>query len=287
MNKSKLSKLTSRHGEWLEDDQENVWVYHVSTPHLLMQAAGYLKHTHGRKSLSGVYYRGQEKLYGYSLQPSLYRGLKNSGAGCKRNEAINQYIDKCKLQGDILKNVPEYAWQPLLQHYGIRTKWIDIVDNVWIALWFACHEAHATGKKGEYLHFEKRKASENKYAYILLIEAGLKQTKSKPGYFSDEKTELVDLRLAAPSTFLRPHAQHGLLAKAKTGANSQAIDYKDMIAGILRVNLNDALEWLGNGILLTTHVIFPPPVYDFGYRDLLHYAPLVPKGVGAIHHIGA
>ena len=33
---------------------------------------------------------------------------------------------------------------------------LDVVDNVWVALWFACHTAHSYGKHDEYLHFEKR-----------------------------------------------------------------------------------------------------------------------------------
>ncbi|GAA0468199.1 hypothetical protein Ade02nite_79030 [Paractinoplanes deccanensis] len=35
--------------------------------------------------------------------------------------------------------VPRYAAEPLLQHYGIRTRWLDLVGNIWSALWFACH----------------------------------------------------------------------------------------------------------------------------------------------------
>ena len=87
--------------------------------------------------------------------------------------------------------------------------------------------------------------------------------------------------------FLRPHAQHGLLAKAKIGADNHSVDYRDMIAGILRVNMTDAIKWLGDGGLLTPHVLFPSPVYDFGYRDLLNFAPASPKFLGAIHHIAA
>jgi hypothetical protein len=287
MKTSRLSKLTSRHGEWIEDKDEKAWVYHVTTAHLLIQAAGYLKHVHGQTGTVGVFYRGQERLYGCSLQPSLYRGVTLPGARNNRNAIINDYLAACKKQGKVLKNVPECAWEPLLQHYGIRTKWIDLVDNVWVALWFACHTAHSTGRQGEYLHFEQRRPSVNAYAYIVLVEVGLEQDKTSPGYFNGKDTELVDLRLAAPSTFLRPHAQHGLLAKAKLDAANPSVDYQNMIVGILRVELTDALRWLGDGVLLTPHVLFPPPVYDFGYRDLLNFAPVSPKVLGALQHIGA
>lgn len=303
MNSSKLSKLTSPHGEWLHDKKEDAWVYHVSTPHLLIQAAGYLKHVYGKGNARGIYFRGQSKLYASSLQPTLFRNVKTQRTRDKRIAALKKYIADFKKQGTILGNVPEYAQEPLLQHYGINTRWIDLVDNIWIALWFACHTAHSTGFRGEYLHFEqriskvfertkkkgedpKKKVIDSKeYSYIVLIEVDLDQDKYTPGYFAGSNTELVDLRVAVPSTYIRPHAQHGLLAKLKRG-NDLTIDYRKMIVGIIRVDLDDAIKWMGNGILLTPHVLFPSPVYDFGYRDLLSYAPTAPMPIGAIQHIG-
>jgi hypothetical protein len=88
---------------------------------------------------------------------------------------------------------------------------------------------------------------------------------------------MIDLRVAAPSTFLRPHAQTGLLVRQNGKIGAVTRDYKDMVAGIVRVSLDDALSWLGDGKLLSTHVLFPPPVYDFGYRDLLNFAPTPPS----------
>jgi len=288
MNNSQLSKLTSPYGEWLEDTIEGKWVYHVTTPHLLLQAAGYLKHVNGKSGSTSVFYRGQHCLYGGSLKPSLYRGISAVGTANKKNTELNNYLKECAKQGKILKHVPNYAWEPLLQHYGIRTRWIDLVDNVWVALWFACHTVHATGKRGEFFHFEQRRTSSSEFAYIVLVKTEYVPQNKQPGFYSGKSTELIDLRIATPSFFLRPHAQHGLLARAKGVNNQSVIDYKDMIAGVLRVNMYDALKWLGDGHLLTTHVLFPPPVYDFGYCDLLEFAPLPEKkSLGAIHHVGA
>jgi hypothetical protein len=285
---SRLSKLTSRHGEWVTDAEHKIEVYHVRSPHLLIQAAGYLKHITGKDGLYGIHFRGQATLYGNSLKPTLYRVTKTKGNAAKQNGALYAYIKECQQKSEVLKHLPEYAWEAVLQHYGIKTRWVDVVDNVWVALWFACQRAHATGNQGEFLHFEQRQPQgDSDFAYILLIKADHTPSIHQPGFYSGKNTELVDLRVAAPSMFLRPHAQTGLLVRQKGEVGGAIIDYKDLVAGIVRVSLHDALSWLGQGKLLSTHVLFPPPVYDFGYRDLLNFAPKPPKDLGAIHHVGA
>lgn len=105
MNNSQLSKLTSPYGEWLEDKNEGKWVYHVATPHLLLQAAGYLKHVNGKSGATSVFYRGQHSLYGGSLKPSLYRGISAAGTANKKNTELNKYLKECAEQGKI-RNVP-------------------------------------------------------------------------------------------------------------------------------------------------------------------------------------
>jgi hypothetical protein len=290
MATSRLSKLQNDHGNYLKDKKEKDWVYHVSTPHLLIQAAGYLKHVYGKDKLTSVFYRGQSSLYNLSLIPSLYRGTKRQAARQKRDTTLKSYLGACKKQGQVLKQVPEYAWEPLLQHYGIKTRWLDVVDNVWVALWFACHTVRTTGKRGEYLHFEPRpipSGGQDDFAYVLLMEVENGDTTGHPGLHEGTTTQAVDLRVASPSTFLRPHAQHGLLIRKRPSGPNASMDYYDMNVGIIRVNLRDAFQWLGGGSLLTTHVLFPPPVYDFGYRDLLGFAPMPDAVLGAIHNVGA
>ena len=47
------------------------------------------------------------------------------------------------------------------------------------------------------------------------------------------------------------------------------IGYSPQIRGIVRINLGDALDWLGHGKMLGVHALFPPPYYDRGYDILL------------------
>jgi hypothetical protein len=114
-----------------------------------------------------------------------------------------------------------------------------------------------------------------------------KRNGQKPGYYFGENTELVDLRMAVPSVFLRPHAQHGLLFRCKGAANERPNDYSKQIRGIVRVSLKDALDWLGEGKIVGTHSLFPPPFYDNGYQILLESGVAIDKHIGSISMVGA
>ncbi len=264
-------------------------VYHVKQPFTLIQAAGYLKHTRAAGG-KAIYFRGQSKLH-KDLKPSLFRGLATGARRSWRVGDINAFLTQVRKDQLALRAVPEAAQEAVLQHYGLRTQWLDVVDNVWIALWFACHKALTHGTRGEHLHFEKRVprhlAAAERYAYILLLEsARTPNTKKGQGFAKDTDSETIDLRVAVPSHFIRPHVQHGLVIRKLDGGET-SFDFSRMIVGIIRVDLDDALEWLGVGDLLSVHALFPPPPYDFGYREVLEGVKPTAASLGAIHHIGA
>lgn len=282
-----LRKITIRSTHWVKESS-GVEVLHADEPHALVMAAGYLKFNRAGDG-EGIYFRGQRKHYG-SLVPSLFRGSTSQKSQEKKIIALNKAINSFHSAGTIFSGFGEYAHEPLLQHYGINTTWIDLVDNIWVALWFACHRAMAAGKHKEYLHFEKRiPITTDPYAYVLLVSADIaNRNRDKPGYYFGPNTELVDLRMAAPSVFLRPHAQHGLLFRQKgTPGNGRPLDYAQQIRAIIRVDLAKALYWIGDGKMVGTHSLFPPPYYDNGYQILLS-CPIDSKlGIGNIAHVGA
>lgn len=282
-----LSKVTIKSTSWTTD-VSGVNVLHAEEPHALVMAAGYLKFKLAKSSSEGIYFRGQRKLYG-SLIPTLYRGLSAQKTQEKKHTALASLIAEFKKSGNIFASFGEYAYEPLLQHYGISTTWVDLVDNVWVALWFACHKAMAIGKASEFVHFERRLPTDDeKFAYILLIGADISnRSRHKPGYYFGDNTELVDLRMAAPSVFLRPHAQHGLLFRKKGDEGGRSLDYADQVRGIIRVDLGKAIDWLGTGKMVNTHSLFPPPYYDNGYQILLTCGVTGDSGTGTIAHIGA
>jgi len=280
-----LKKISLKSARWIEEG-EGVELLHADEPHALVMAAGYLKFTLAKDESEGIYFRGQRKLY-KTLPPTLYRNLSHQKGQDKRHQALANLIKEFKTSGSIFNSFGDYAHEPLLQHYGISTTWVDVVDNVWVALWFACHQAMA--EDGRFLHFERGIPSDDdRYAYILLVAADIDgRNRAKPGYFYGENTELVDLRMAAPSVFLRPHAQHGLLFRKVGVKGGRPLDYSDQIRGVIRVDLAKALDWLGNGKMVNTHSLFPPPYYDNGYRILLTCGVSGDKTIGTISHVGA
>jgi hypothetical protein len=148
----------------------------------------------------------------------------------------------------------------------------------------------SAGKNNEYLHFERRiPSSTDLYAYVLLVATDItSRNKDKPGYYFGPNTELVDLRMAAPSVFLRPHSQHGLLFRQKgTPGNGRPLDYSGQIRGVVRVDLSKALDWIGDGKMVGIHSLFPPPYYDSGYQILLSCPIDTKLGIGCIAHVGA
>jgi len=280
-----LNKLNIRGTKSVTNPHGQV-IFHARDTHALIQAAGYLKHVRGSKNSELVYFRGESKLYP-ALTPTAFRGMSTqraeSSAIGRINTAIGQFARP-------LKSTGSYAHEALLQHYGLKTTWIDLVDNIWVALWFACHTARSVGPCSEYMHFERRvpRTDSTGKAYVLLIAAdAVAPDKTRPGLYSGSNTELVDLRIAAPSVFLRPHAQHGLLMRRKGDTIGRPIDYSSQVRGILEIDLEDALEWLGNSTALSTHSLFPPPSYDNGYGNLLTVGFQGAKNVGCISHIGA
>ena len=280
-----LSKLNIRGKKAAANSQGQI-IFHVQDTHTLIQAAGYLKHVRGNNNSEFVYFRGESKLYP-TLQPNAFRGISTHRAVSNSIGRIHNAIAQFSKP---LKSTGSYAHEALLQHYGLKTTWIDLVDNIWVALWFACHNARSVGHYGEYMHFERRspRIEPTGKAYVLLVAADAVAPNNKhPGLYVGPSTELIDLRIAAPSVFVRPHAQHGLLMRRKGNTVQRPTDYSDQIRGILEIDLADALEWLGNSTALSTHSLFPPPSYDNGYGNLLTVGFQGARNVGCISHIGA
>ena len=261
----------------------------VNSIHELIQAVGYLKHI--AEPHERIYFRGQKELYG-SLRPAAYRGIENIGAQNNRHKLIasvlKSFQENCQ---KISNNIHIDAQEPLLQHYGISTTWVDLVDNIWIALWFSLFEAHSI-KDGSYLHFDPRRDADDEFGYILLIVVEeTHSTKPRKGFLLGSKTETVDLRIAAPSVFLRPHSQHGLLFRPKAkrqekGAYSRPLDYSEYVRGILKYKTSNAFRWLGQGEAHSVRSLFPPPFHDPGYKLMLD-ADLGNRDIGRVHHVGA
>lgn len=284
--KKRLGKTSIRGTQLLTDAKSGQEILHVTDPHALVQAAGYLKHVCASDGES-IFFRGQSALYP-KLSPTLFRDSIHPSKQGFRIGLLNAALTSVKASTHIFSRFPEFAHEPLLQHYGFKTTWMDLVDNVWVALWFSCFRARSGGTFGKYLHFERRDPLKeiDGYAYIFLIAAD--STAADAGFYVGNSTELIDLRVAAPSIFVRPHAQHGVLFRLRgRGGSFRPTDYSSQVRGIVRIGLADALSWLGDGNMLGVHALFPPPYYDLGYEMLLNANYTPSDKVGCIAHIGA
>lgn len=272
----------------------SVPVYEVDTVHSLNQLIGYAKFNN--QSYGNVYYRGECKLHD-SLKPSLYRkGKKAEGLSSRLNTVIKRFLEdphmvrELKIDKKDIDN-QRYKIEGMLQHYGIPTRFIDVVDNHWVALWMGLYKAKKFKQRNEYFHYIQRSVpvvdivrgekspDDALYQYVLLMAVPFSENRSFSGLQTSEDYIEVDLRQALPSIFLRPHAQHGLVLKRKVhgqdvGRSSDDYDMASTVIGIIKVRIDNVREWIGNGALLTQENLFPPPGYDYGYDLLLMRADL-------------
>ena len=144
----------------------NINVYLIETVHDLIQFIGFGKYKNNK--IGNVYFRGQTSLYNGSMIPSLYRGkTKLDSITWKYNARINAAIKGKR----IFRQYNRAVFEPLIQHYGVRTPYIDLVDNVWVALWFALHQAKAVSiNTHEYVYYYD---SKEEYSYIILMVSDL------------------------------------------------------------------------------------------------------------------
>ena len=294
---------------------------HAESMYALIQAIGYIKFK-VEKEFDGEYgiaLRGQSRLYG-DLPPSLFHGIKKQDARIKKQKNLKNLIEemedwakkeydkrpKKKYKNNLCGYLSIGAddLEPLLQHYGVKTTCLDLVDNIWVALWFSCYKAvkyaneycnyslyqrrdllmtnigqfdkgierylsRSSSKKfnagmKKYQELVQRKES---FCYIVMVKVPKK---------SNLPFQLIDLRSKYPSIYLRPHAQHGLLLKKNAKCLQENPSYADQIEGIVQMRLNSALSWLGESQTLSASMIFPSPVKDVGLQKLLRCDVLRP-----------
>lgn len=238
-------------------------IYQIETVHDLTQFIGYGKYMN--KKIGNVYFRGQTSLYDGTMIPSLYRGAKSlKSITQKYNRRINSIIKTTSVFNEYNRAV----FEPLIQHYGVKTPYIDLVDNIWVALWFALHQAKSKPiNSHEYVYYYDSKCE---YAYIVLMVSDAINETEQFGVYKGDETTLVDLRKATPSYFLRPHAQHAYMLRKNEECPG---DYSDLIVGIVRIPTDIGLKWLGKNEFLSLSSLFPASYFDTGYKTLLKKYP--------------
>jgi hypothetical protein len=255
--------------------------FKIETPHALCQLAGYVKY---RLSPEGpVFFRGQTKHYN-EMRPSLFRNVLTTGTCSARLKQSRDFLKTEICKKSFLRRTPPKSFEPILQQYGLSTPWIDLVDNIWSALWFSTHRANISGN-GKYIYFE---SNNDKNCYIYMIQPGAYKKKIINGIHATKNGMLVaDLRVAAPSNYLRPHSQHGILAMRQDLRNGTGPDYKDCVALVMEIKTQNAAKWLGTSPLAQGKFMFPHPQYDPGYQLFLDRQISPPTVMGNICFVSA
>lgn len=64
-----------------------------------------------------------------------------------------------------------------------------------------------------------------------------------------------------------------------------SIDYSDLIVGIAKIPVTKALQWIGDAELLSVSSLFPSPLFDAGYENLLKNYPT--NGADVVRYMGS
>jgi hypothetical protein len=276
-------------------------IYEAFSVYGFNRIVGYLKHVN--RTFANVYSRGQCELYD-SLIPSLYRNKNNlENEDNKIDIIVNRFMKDSKmidsLALDIIdKKRSKYRIEGVLQHYGATTSFLDVVDNHWIALWMGLNTFNVKEQIEKYAQYveraipliekisggielqDEKKWEKKIYQYVLLIAVPFSKNQVVDGINITKEIIEIDLRKSLPSTFLRPHAQHGLVIKRNvqnTTRKAEDYDLSKNVVAIIRVRIDRAKQWIGNGELLTQDNLIPPPGYDPGYDLLLSRKDLFRK----------
>ncbi len=228
----------------------------IAHPSGLAALAGYLKRT-APKTSDGrppVFCRGESENH-VGLKPSLFRRATSGGIVLHLVAAEARLEDGVKSTFKQMARFSERDISAILQHYGVRTTWVDLVDNLFIAVWFALNTA--TKESGR-LSYERSRA---RFGFVKFVQPwvdGLPQLRVK------------DLRAEFLPLSLRPQAQHGVSVTRWTREQwSEAnTDLRAYVVAKVRIP-NDSKLWGLSGFMFGAEFLFPAPDHDHTYRTLL------------------
>lgn len=123
------------------DCGNSVAIYNVTTMFGLNQLIGHAKFNN--KEYGEVLYRGETKLHD-GLIPSLFRGCRGTTKWDQISPLANKILRSDEIRfamnAGMDHKLGRHKVEGMLQHYGIQTRFIDLVDNHWVALWMGLHK---------------------------------------------------------------------------------------------------------------------------------------------------
>ena len=234
---SHVSVRANRGRTWLEIDDPAILASFIAFCKIPLDSRGI-----------AVYLRGQSRWHS-TVVCSLLRGADQKRR-VRRWAAYQQF----------LRGLPRVVrgtrftaknFGAVLQHYGFRTPWLDVVDDLHAAIWFALNNCSETG--GE-CFYERTTADHGWIAVVAVPKNG----------------HVLNLRNRQSSRNVRCHAQQGFSLAMQyddTPVPGSSQDFMPDIVGAVRVP--NTARWQLRGHRASQEYFFPPPTIDDTYRQLL------------------
>ena len=216
------------------------------------------RHTTKTSGDHRVFLRGCTRDYSHST-PSLFR-CGDDGEPCKDEErkrrwkAYQGFLDGLQptLKGDRWCRAEIGA---VLQHYGLKTPWLDVVQNFYTAIWFATHRFSDQGSCHVTI------LSEEDWGWISFY---VRKHPKKSKYL-----RVTDLPGDHSSRHLRPHAQQGAsLAKQNDAAAHCERDQDLNEYRIAQVRFPNSARWTLSGYTFSAEFLFPAAAQDNSLEQL-------------------
>ena len=194
-----------------------------------------------------IFLRGQASHCG-GMRPRLFRDVADADVALLRRaerRLVKSIRDKLPQDRFGRDDLPA-----LLQHYGFHTSWLDVVDNLFVAAWFAGRKLRTTDDdRTEVLP----SADSDGWLFVLATDR------------DGQRLRPVDLRWDHHPLSARPHVQHGVSLFAE---EESVVDLRNHVVATMRVPLK-AFGTMGS--MFDSSVMFPDSTLDHTLRVLLKY----------------
>lgn len=197
-----------------------------------------------------VYLRGESSFHA-ALVPSLFRDADDEPS---RRQRWAAYRDFLRGLPRVVKGTrfTQKNFGAVLQHYGFRTPWLDVVDDLNVAIWFALNRWTEEGNQCTY------RPSDQDQGWLVIVAV-------------PRDNRVLDLRNGQSSRNVRCHTQQGTSISmqhddARQPRSSQ--DFMPQVVGTVRIP--NERRWRVTGHRASRDYFFPPTAIDDTYRKLLN-----------------
>ena len=215
-----------------------------------------------------VFLRGSTNNYENSI-PTLFRS--DHGKQREKDECYRLWSAYRTLLNKLRSQLPGSRWDrdnlgAVLQHYGFRTPWLDIVRNLYTAIWLATHS------------FETR-------GCCRVARRTMRQHGWISFYGHQQDGLICDLWDEHSSLHVRPHVQQAmsLALQGDPTANDTSNPVPDQNLNhyrIAQVCFPHTSPWKFSGYMFSARFLFPAPEYDTSLQELGR--PVVEDVLGSV-----